>query len=465
MASHHGETVLHSLEIQPATVPVSAPKAASPVALGRHPPPPTDSLPPKYRAPSGTNAVVPVIERNPAAPTKKRVRKPIDVYLTGGSKCGGAAYIWSAADALRLRNEFRILGDFVGTLPKHTAQNQFLTVPLVLSYEELRFGVSRSFLRMLRDDAGLDYTPPTADEVARYYERREEEREKYADEAIENQERQRRNRLANGENDNQKSKKKSKNEKANGVEKKSNGEPIVGKKRKREVDVVEGIEKEERPAKVARGEGLFGCVVGKVWDTLARFIPAFMKKEGNTQEAQPEGEIEVVDEVISDDEDNNGGEEKEAASEETGKKAAAVLARRRQQAKQAAAVETACVAVDRNDFAKVMAEVVPKGVSPERQLAREIVFADLYDKGYAMSCGAKFGADYLAYAGDAALFHASLAVIVMNLGERMSMYDVIALGRLGDSTKKRTALAYVEGDSRSKYEVRYVGVQWEETLP
>lgn len=102
----------------------------------------------------------------------------------------------------------------------------------------------------------------------------------------------------------------------------------------------------------------------------------------------------------------------------------------------------------------------PKGVSPERVHSRCAVFADLHDKGYYLSCGAKFGADFLAYAGDPQLFHAALAVVVVEANELISPLDVIALGRLGDSTKKRTILSFLDGAN-----VKYVGVQWEETLP
>jgi len=82
-----------------------------------------------------------------------------------------------------------------------------------------------------------------------------------------------------------------------------------------------------------------------------------------------------------------------------------------------------------------------------------------------MSCGAKFGADFLAYAGDPQLFHAALAIVVRDADDEVSPHDIVALGRLGDSTKKRTVLAYVETLPTGKEVVDYLGLQWEETLP
>ena len=407
---------------------------------------------------------MPVIERNPPEVTRMNICNPIDVYLSGGDKCRNAAYIWSATDALRLRNEFRILGDFLGTLPKHPAQNTFLTMPLVLNYEELHLGVTRGFLRVLRDDSKLDYVVPTADDVRRYYEQREKDREKFADEAIANQEQQRKKRMENGFDTKQKVKKKMKKlEQQNKISLDNpNEERLIGRKRKRPETEIHTTENErvddEPPAKIARTDGFFGRVVGKVWNVLSNLFPRLTKKEVDVKE-KVDGV--VIEKVSSDDEE----EEKEPSSEDIEKHAAVVLERRREQAKQAAVLETPCEAFERSNSEKVISEVVPKDVSPERVIARQIVFADLYDKGYTMSCGAKFGADYLAYAGDSQLFHASLAVIVMNSSETVSMHDVIALGRLGDSTKKRISLAYVHGDPKGEYEVRYVGVQWEETLP
>ena len=102
-------------------------------------------------------------------------------------------------------------------------------------------------------------------------------------------------------------------------------------------------------------------------------------------------------------------------------------------------------------------------MTAERRKRRRRVFDHLRDKGYVMSCGAKFGADFLAYAGDPQLFHADLAVVVVDGHEAIGARDIVALGRLGDSTRKRTVLAWI--DDSKKNLVHYVGVQWEETLP
>lgn len=396
---------------------------------------------------------------NPApSASKTPSSKPVNVYLTAAHahRRTGAGYVWSASDAARLREEFRIVGDLVGTLPKHTAQNQYLTVPLALSYVELEFGARRGFIRLLRDERALDYTAPSRADVLAFYENRRADEETHADESLAHQARQRARRAAAAPNG------------------------ATGAKRGREPENANGAEG-ERPAKLARvahNGGVLSRVAGAFLHTMHYLFPRFVgppDDDGDTARAEEEraaaAEREAAAEKVRQMRLEKEREEEAArvAAEEREQMEAARFAseteRRRQQAKMSTLVVTPTAAVERVGQETVLEAAKAKGISETQLRQRVAVFADLYDKGYAMSCGAKFGADFLAYAGDPLLVHASLAVIVMDEKESVSMLDVVALGRLGDSTKKRTVLAYVHGDVNAAYEVRYVGVQWEETLP
>lgn len=125
----------------------------------------------------------------------------------------------------------------------------------------------------------------------------------------------------------------------------------------------------------------------------------------------------------------------------------------RRQARNSALVTTATAARDDERFDPVVIEL-------ELKSEKMTVFEDLHQKGYYISCGGKFGTDFLAYAGSPQLFHAAFAVVVSHKDEPFSAREIVALGRLGDATRKRTLLAYVTPSG-----VRYVGIQWEETLP
>lgn len=389
---------------------------------------------------------------------------PINVYLTAScnKKRRGAAFIWNASDVFRLRKEFRILGDFCGTLPKHTAQNQYLALPLVLSFDELHFGVQRGFLRMIRDSSQEDYVQPSEQHVATFYDTRRKQEELHAEEAVRHQEEQRLKQIAKYGHD--------------------NTQPSRGKKRPREPDPSSHRRtgapdvSRQRPPKIPRVEELsfLNRLAFHVQGMLHRFFPAFTAAPdissyaheattasscvaiSSTVATKPETDVEIVQsqEDVSQKENN----------EERGD---TLLARRKQQARASAPILTPTAArqEERHPDEEIYDVALPVGVPRDRLLKRQIVFADLYDKGYCMSCGAKFGADFLAYAGDPLLFHAALAVIVMDANDQVTPHDIVALGRLGDSTKKRTVLAFVKGHPSTSYEVNYVGVQWEETLP
>lgn len=94
---------------------------------------------------------------------------------------------------------------------------------------------------------------------------------------------------------------------------------------------------------------------------------------------------------------------------------------------------------------------------------RFLVFRDLWRRGFYLTSGHKFGADFLAYAHDPCLFHAGLCVIVLNKNDILRPRDIISAGRLGVATKKRATLACVEDIEQGI--VSYRGIAWCEALP
>jgi tRNA-intron lyase len=350
-----------------------------------------------------------------------------------------------------------LLGDFVGTLPKHCAQNQYLALPLVLSYDELTFGVSQGFFRVLSDSPDTDYISKTPEHAAAaseaFYAAREAECERQARETCRAQEAERRRQLAKMSTQDLEEKR---NRKQNGTGRAGGGGPgeiagKVGKKRRRSMDAaaVRNTRNEaEPPTKVAKvgDNGIFQRMSTFVIGVLHRLIPSLVpEKLSGSSDAQGRAK-----------EDEKAREVSEAARLE------ALRERALQQARSTAVAVTSTETRPGERARSTMALRVyaPEGISAERLAMRGAVFRDLYSKGYYMSCGAKFGADFLAYAGEPLLYHAALAVIVVHADDPVSPHDLVALGRLGDATKKRTVLAYIDGES-----IQYIGVQWEETLP
>ena len=84
------------------------------------------------------------------------------------------------------------------------------------------------------------------------------------------------------------------------------------------------------------------------------------------------------------------------------------------------------------------------------------VFGDLWQKGFYLTDGAKFGGDFLAYPGDPIQFHAKYVVICCNDPyEDMGEKDLVARSRLGTNVKKTVLLA-----SRKCEKIIYKAIKW-----
>jgi len=66
-----------------------------------------------------------------------------------------------------------------------------------------------------------------------------------------------------------------------------------------------------------------------------------------------------------------------------------------------------------------------------------LIFCDLWHKGYYITEGSKFGADYLVYSGDPSCFHAQFLVLVKQYTEFFIVDEMVTLTRLANSVKKK----------------------------
>ncbi|XP_066463828.1 tRNA-splicing endonuclease subunit Sen34 [Eleutherodactylus coqui] len=88
--------------------------------------------------------------------------------------------------------------------------------------------------------------------------------------------------------------------------------------------------------------------------------------------------------------------------------------------------------------------------------ARYRVFRDLWQKGYYLTNGGKFGGDFLVYPGDPMRFHAHYIAICLPQDEDLALTDVITAGRLGTNVKKTVLLC----SSNPEGQVTYTSLQW-----
>lgn len=83
---------------------------------------------------------------------------------------------------------------------------------------------------------------------------------------------------------------------------------------------------------------------------------------------------------------------------------------------------------------------------------KQQVFEDLWTKNYYVTSGRKFGGDFLVYLGDPILFHAVFIVKCLeNENQLMNVSEIVSLGRLGHSVKKKFVLAAATSDDQVKY--------------
>ncbi|CAH2319235.1 tRNA-splicing endonuclease subunit Sen34 [Pelobates cultripes] len=83
------------------------------------------------------------------------------------------------------------------------------------------------------------------------------------------------------------------------------------------------------------------------------------------------------------------------------------------------------------------------------------VFKDLWERGYFLTSGNKFGGDFLVYPGDPMRFHAHFIIICYPYNKDIPMTDIITAGRLGTNVKKTVLLC-----SPNEGTVNYTSLQW-----
>ena len=102
-----------------------------------------------------------------------------------------------------------------------------------------------------------------------------------------------------------------------------------------------------------------------------------------------------------------------------------------------------------------------KGFS-ENDFFKYSVFKNLWQRGFNLSCGIKFGCSFLAYAGNITDVHSYLSVLLIPFNSFFfSPKLIIAFGRIGTITKKFNILVYFD----EIFLIRYCSLRWNSSLP
>ena len=92
-----------------------------------------------------------------------------------------------------------------------------------------------------------------------------------------------------------------------------------------------------------------------------------------------------------------------------------------------------------------------KDVPPSYQLYRH-----LYDKGYFMTPGLRFGCQYTVYPGDPLRFHSHFLAMGTGWDEEIDLMDIVGGGRLGTGVKK----GFLLGGQDPNGDVRTFSIEW-----
>lgn len=84
-----------------------------------------------------------------------------------------------------------------------------------------------------------------------------------------------------------------------------------------------------------------------------------------------------------------------------------------------------------------------------------IVYKDLRERGFIVRRGLKFGCDYLIYRFGPGIDHAPFGVEVFLSSEKYDPIDIVRIGRLLHSVRKKLIIAIVSGE-----QIKYVLLSW-----
>ena len=336
-------------------------------------------------------------------------------------------FVWNPEDAEKIRVEYRIVGSLIGSLPRKPKQNHCFSLPLLLSQAEATLLLNKGLARMF--DLPENLPVPSNEEVKTFHELRHDSVVKQR-ELFEREREEKQVELAE----------------------------IIEEGRKRKRKLREKDENVTSQVKKVKSEEL---------------------EEGNPEKCNQKEE-KVANQLDSKGNIDNGL----TTNEESVRKTDSIEARHIE-------IELGCKRKDKSSLQRVspnrdtnheetkalsalgtlihIPTIMPlqrlQTLSAahwtyphtETEKLHYRVFLDLWEKGYYLTSGVKFGGDLLAYPGDPFRYHSYYIVIIVPWGKKITPFDMISAGRLG-ATVKKTALICSVNDETD--EILYTSIKW-----
>ena len=344
----------------------------------------------------------------------------------------GKVFVWNADDALKIRSEYRIVGSLVGSLPLRPKQNHCFSLPLLLSHEEATLLLHKGLARIC--DTPKSFPAPSKEDVERFNELRRDSVVKQI-ELFQKGREEKQLELAKIIEEGRRRKRKRK--KVDDEEQ----DILATKKLKSEdnKEVDECMEEQEfTQLNVKCGEG---SIATKEDSDICSSVED-MEYYSGTPPTQNHKEQESKDRLHDESDMPNTSVKSNIDCEET--KAISELG---------TLIHIPMVMPQRLQSLPSVDWTYPQ---TESETLHYRIFSDLWEKGYYLTSGIKFGGDLLAYPGDPMRYHSFYIVIIIPWGKKVMPFDIISAGRLG-STVKKTALLCSVSDTN---EVVYTSVKW-----
>lgn len=346
----------------------------------------------------------------------------------------GKVFVWNADDALKIRSKYRIVGSLIGSLPRKPKQNHCFSLPLLLSQDEATLLLHKGLARIF--NTPKSFPAPSKEEVETFnelrrdsmvkqielFQREREEKRMELAEVIEEGRRRKRKRKK-GDNDEQ--------------------ERLAAKKLKSEEISNKGAEEcmEEQECtqlNVKCDEG--SIATERNQDTCSRV--EVLEENSGTPPTIDYTEPETKDRLHNKCDMPTMPIKSDINWEET--KSFSELG---------TLIHIPTIMPQRLQSFPSVDWTYPR---TESEKLHYQVFLDLWEKGYYLTSGAKFGGDLLAYPGDPMRYHSFYIVIIIPWGKKVTPFEIISAGRLG-ATVKKTALLCSVSDTN---EVMYTSVKW-----
>ena len=367
----------------------------------------------------------------------------------------GKFFVWNADDAFKIRSEYRIVGSLIGSLPRKPKQNHCFSLPFMLTLHEAKLLHDKGLATVV--ETPEHFALPSKEEVEKFVQLRcesvsaqielcqrgRQQKRRELAEVIQAGRRRKRKRKRNAEEDLISAEKAAKTEgeqignfsrDADDVMKTSKGEPIcdqIGSQFCSADKADEHITTPESCSALNNKEYMDGTVIDtKNIESISENLYGSnaLECKGCPQDLSAKMDLQFFPEYALSEEQTYFTEQGTLIHIPT------EMPRQRQ----------AFAPVKWTDF-----------IDDEEKLCYR-VFSDLWEKGYYITSGAKFGGDFLAYPGDPLRYHSFFIVIITPQDRKLTPFELIAAGRLGATVKKTALLSSVGEDG----EVVYTSVKW-----